>query len=110
MTGEWRRKPQRERNQIAEIWSEILIWELEQSRPVLVVTMGRQVQQLLKHLVRHKNINIPKSVFIQHYSYLAYRPQDGLGPMYPLRIEEYDREFAQVANLFHMITKQTKIT
>ena len=49
-TKDWREKSQVARNQVAEIWSSVLRWELENSKPKLVVIMGKQTEKLLDHL------------------------------------------------------------
>jgi hypothetical protein len=42
---------------------------------------------------------------VTHYAYIGQRPKGKLGPMHPQRIQEYDQEFSDVANLFHQLNK-----
>jgi len=48
----------RERYRIAEIWSDVLRWELAESKPKLVVPMGNRVHQLLVYLKGVKGLCI----------------------------------------------------
>ncbi len=100
----WGAKTQTERNRIAEIWYPVLNWEMTNSNPRLVVILGKKVETLLNHLQRSKNLRLPETTLIQHYTYVALRPRGTLGPMHPQRVKEYDQEFAQVKQLFERLS------
>jgi len=103
-TKNWREKSQAARNQAAEIWAGLLDWELKNSRPKLVVIMGNQPGILLAHLAAMGRIKLPKTEQIAHYSYIGQRAQGKLGPMHPLRIMEYDKEFARIRKVFDSLS------
>ena len=96
----WNTKTKTERNRIVEIWYSVLRWELENSKPRLVVIMGRRVEDLLNYLQRSKKLGLPKTTLIQNYAYIGNRPRGSLGPMHPVRVKEYDQEFSMVADLY----------
>lgn len=96
---DWREKTQALRNQAPEIWSSVFSWEVANSKPRLVVVMGKTTQRLLRHLERNESIRLPRTEFIQHYAYVAHRPRGKLGPMHPQGVQEYDNEIANIANI-----------
>lgn len=93
----WRAKTQQQRYQVADVWSSVLRWELDQTKPVLVVTMGQQVARLINHFINTGQLSFPRVEAIEHYSYIAHRPRDKQGPMHPLRVQEYDNDFARIS-------------
>lgn len=99
-TKNWRAKTQTMRNQAAELWSSLLDWELKNSKPKLVVAVGNQPEVLLHHLVIVGKIKLPRVEKISHYAYIGQRAQGKLGPMHPLRVLEYDKEFARIREIF----------
>jgi len=103
-TRDWRDKTQVARNQVAETWSGLLAWELTNSKPRLVVIMGKQTELLIKHLVSMRRIKLPRVEQITHYAYIGQRAQGKLGPMHPQRIFEYDKEFARIRKIFDSIS------
>ncbi len=98
--GVWQKQSTSHRNQVAEIWSEVLSWELETSKPVLVVAMGRKVGNLLIHLSKARGLRLPVLSHVEHYSYVAMRPCGKLPPMDPSRVTEYDNQMREVAAQF----------
>jgi len=102
-TSEWREKTQTARNQAAQIWAGLLAWELKNSKPKLVVVMGKQTNILLSHLVSLGKIELPRTEQITHYAYIGQRAQGLLGPMHPQRIQAYDDEFFRVCNIFNAL-------
>jgi hypothetical protein len=99
-TKNWREKTQSARNQASEIWSGLLHWELNNSKPRLVVVVGNQPDVLLNHLVSIGKLKLPRVEKITHYAYIGQRAQGKLGPMHPLRVKEYDKEFARIREIF----------
>ena len=100
---DWQEKTQTKQEWTAEIWSPVLSWELTNSKPLLVVVMGRKTQNLLEYLVANKRIRLPKTEFITHYAYIGSRPKGKMGPMHPERIRDYDAEFAHIRNIFEAL-------
>jgi len=96
----WRTQSNQVLKQIAEVWSEVLAWELETSKPKIVVAMGKQTQRLIAHLQKEKGLRFPQVEYVHHYSYIALRPRGKQGPMHPERIKEYDSQMARVAERF----------
>jgi uracil-DNA glycosylase len=96
----WKRRGQSARHEAAEIWSPILKWQLEQVAPRLVVTMGNQVDGLVKTLAKKKLISLPPVHRIDHYSYVALRPRGKLGPMHPERVAAYRQDMLAVRDHF----------
>ena len=103
-TTNWREKSQTARNQAAEIWAGLLNWELNNSKPKLIVVMGRQPDILLEHLVSIGKIVLPQTEKITHYAYIGQRAQGHLGPMHPQRIQAYAKEFARVRQVFDALS------
>jgi len=83
----------RRSQQRAQIWVDLLNWELINSRPKLVVIMGRQTRLLIDHLVAINKLKLPATEQLTHYAYIGQRAQGKLGPMHPERILAYDQEF-----------------
>ncbi len=80
----------------AEAWAPVLRWQLEASRPRLVVVMGTQVAGLAEHLRRAGLVVLPDTMRVEHYAYVASRPAGRLGPMHPERVAAYLSSFAEV--------------
>jgi hypothetical protein len=81
----------------------MLHWELENSKPRLVVILGKQTEKLLFHLQSKNRIYLPRIETITHYAYIGQRAQGKLGPMHPDRIEAYRQEFRKVRRIFDLI-------
>ena len=103
-TRDWRDKTQTARNHAAEIWADLLNWEMKNSNPKLVVVMGTQPDKLLQFLVSNGRIKIPRVEKITHYAYIGQRAQGHLGPMHPLRVKEYEKEFVRVRAIFDKLS------
>ncbi len=88
----WKKSGQLRRNNAADVWSDVLRWELEKVNPKLVVAMGNQVEKYLRHLDESGKIDLPKFKKVDHYSYVAMRPKGKLGPMHPDRVNAYHEE------------------
>ncbi len=85
---------------VAEVWAPVLAWELEHGRPQLVVVLGNRTRELLDHLVAHRLVLLPRIVMSAwSYAYVTSRPDAArkLGPMDPIRLAEYDEQFAAIA-------------
>jgi hypothetical protein len=98
---DWHRKSQDLRDQAVGIWLPVFQWELANSNPKLIVIMGRQVESYLTYLNGSGKIHLPRTEFIQHYAYIGQRAQGHLGPMHPQRVQEYDEQMANIADIFH---------
>ena len=98
--AEWRSKKASAVNNAAEIWADVLSWELETSRPKMVVAMGRQVGRLMMHLGMVMKVKFPIIRYMEHYSYVGMRPCGKLPPMHPSRVEAYDRQMAEIRREF----------
>lgn len=94
----WRRLPAAKQKAAAEAWSSVFAWELQRCRPMLVIALGKTVRGLLDHLMTC-GMSLPRIETVQHYSYVAHRPRGKQGPMHPVRVQEYDDEFAAVARI-----------
>ncbi len=90
------------RRNAALVWAPVLKWELDNSRPLMVVALGKTVRQTLTYLAQY-GLVFPNIVTVQHYSYVALRPRGKQGPMHPERVKEYDDEFAEVFKMFNAI-------
>lgn len=99
----WRGSPAERRSAAADAWLPVLEWELRQSRPRLVVALGKTVRQHLAHLER-RGLRLPRTETIHHYAYVALRPDAHRGPMHPDRVREYGDQFSDVARVFHGIS------
>jgi hypothetical protein len=100
----WHTQSYQTLKRIAEKWSSVLKWELENSRPKLVVCMGRKTQDFLSYLQKECGLVLPETAFIHHYSYIAYRAQGRRGPMDPDRVKEYEMQMAGIAERFRGIS------
>ncbi|MFU8858752.1 MAG: uracil-DNA glycosylase family protein [Deferrisomatales bacterium] len=94
----WRRAPAERRLQAIDMWAPVFRWQLESAKPHLVVALGKTVRAGIHHLAA-QGIKFPRVESVQHYSYVAFRPEGKLRPMHPRRVAEYDREFARIAKL-----------
>jgi hypothetical protein len=103
---EWHKKGEEYWNKVSEIWSEVLEWELANSKPRLVVIMGKQTKRLVEHLSLLKSLPFPNIEVIQHYSYIGSRPQGILPPMDPGRVSLYHNDMERIANTFSKISKK----
>jgi hypothetical protein len=100
----WRAKSQGERNRVAQAWAPVLTWELANSRPQLIVVMGKQTHRLLTHLASTlPDFKLPALEYLEHYSYIGSRAQGSLGPMHPTRVQKYDTDFQRIAEMFRQI-------
>ena len=99
------RKPIKKKKDIAEIWSDILLWELKNSMPKLIVIMGQRTRQLLDHVSIVRGMQLPKTIDIQHYAYIGSRPdnKNKLPAMAPQRIAAYDSQFAEIKRVFQSL-------
>jgi uracil-DNA glycosylase len=95
---QWRGSPAERRRRAADAWEPVLRWELEHSRPHLVVALGKTVREILTYLER-RGLRLPRVEMVQHYSYVALRPRGNQGPMHPERVREYSEEFSRIATL-----------
>lgn len=95
---EWNRLPTASRAAVVRAWAPVLRWELEVGKPTLVVALGKRVNGWLDRLQRLGLLpRIPARTCIEHYSYVAMRPQGSLGPMHPERVARYDAQFEEIA-------------
>lgn len=101
-------KTQAERNLSADIWFEVLKWELETGKPKLIVTVGGQSEVLLSHIRMKNRLVLPKVINITHYAYIGQRPDRvrKLKAGDPLRIKEYKAEIAHVKQVFESLIGQ----
>jgi hypothetical protein len=85
------------------------MWHTKMATPDLVVALGSRVADYLHHLSNLSLIPILRRPLeqIDHYSYIALRPDNSrrlapyaLGPMNPIRLADYDRQFARIAEIF----------
>jgi hypothetical protein len=97
----WREKTQETRNRAAEIWSSVLAWELENSKPKYVVILGGPAEIFLNHLISKGKINLPSFEKIKHYAYIGQRAEGKLGPMHPDRVKRYGEDFARIRESFN---------
>ena len=102
----WRDKSQPARDHAAEIWSRVLFWELERSKPRLVVIMRTTYTKLLiKPLVDKRLIDVPDQKVITHYAYIGLCAQGTLGTDASRPIMAYDQEFTCIRNVFDALSK-----
>lgn len=71
-TKNWRKKTQAARYHMAEIWSSVLRWELENSKPKLVVIMGKQTEKTVRSFAVYSTHPVTSNGI--HYSLCVYRP------------------------------------
>ena len=96
----WNAAAREELFAIAEGWSPVLAWEFETARPAILVVLGSRTKTLLDHLVERRLVPLPRTVMTAwSYVYVASRPDAArkLGPMHPVRLAEYDQQFAAIA-------------
>ncbi|GGC67468.1 hypothetical protein GCM10011504_51780 [Siccirubricoccus deserti] len=96
----WKLRRERDHLRAAEAWAPVLRWQLDASRPRLVVLMGGRVDRLVDYLRAAALIALPQTMRIAHYSYVAMRPAGRLGPMHPDRVAAYLSSFADVRRRF----------
>lgn len=97
----WHSKSQGDRNRIAEIWSSVLAWEFDYSKPKYVVIFGDEAEKLLKYLQSVNLISLPPYEKIYHYSYIGQYPdKHSLRPMHPERVAKYSEDFARIRDTF----------
>jgi hypothetical protein len=96
----WHTHSRQALKKIAEIWSGVVKWELENSHPRLVVCMGKKTQAFIAYLEEECGLVFPETAFIHHYSYIAFRPQGNRGPMNPDRVKEYEMQIAEITERF----------
>lgn len=95
---DWQATADAARLAVAEVWADVLRYELVKGQPKLLVVLGKKTEVPLTHLVRRGLIpQLPEATTIYHYSYLGSRPQGRLGPMHPDRVAAWDSEFARIA-------------
>jgi len=100
----WKKKRREERLEVARAWAPVLAWELETAPPRLVVALGGRVHDILEDLIKRKLVPVPqRRERIDHYSYIARRADTSrrlapraLGPMDPLRLADYDKQFDRI--------------
>jgi hypothetical protein len=102
-TNRWREKTQAARDHAALIWSSVLAWELEQTKPKYMVVFGQAAEKYLSFLQSLGKIHLPPYERIQHYAYIGQRAEGKLGPMHPDRVERYDDVFAKIRASFTKI-------
>lgn len=94
----WRGSSAERQQEAARLWAPVLSWELEQSRPLLIVALGKIVRDILaQHAER--GMQLPMIETVQSYTYVAQRPRGNQRPGHPERVQEYSQEFAAVAAL-----------
>jgi hypothetical protein len=99
--GKWNARARDELFAIAEAWAPVLAWELEIGRPEIVVVLGNRTKALLDYLVAHRLVPRPRSMMrAWSYAYVTSRPDSArkLGPNHPIRLAEYDDQFAAIAD------------
>jgi hypothetical protein len=101
--NDWHRQGEENWLRLGEIWSEVLAWELEVSRPRLVVVMGKRTRRLIEHIALAKQLRFPRMEVIQQYSYEGSRPRGKQPAMHPERIREYRKDMKRVAKVFSEI-------
>lgn len=97
--GAWAKLPKAEQMATAEAWAPVLAWELEHSKPKLLVCVGKQAGRFLDALAAGGHLpQLPERTSVDHYSFVAMRPLGELGPMHPERVAAYGEQFAAVAH------------
>ena len=95
----WNRADEESAYQIAEWWAGVLAWNLLPAAPRSSSSWGSE-QELLQHVARAGSVEpLPRLMDVWSYAYVASRPDAArrLRPMHPLRLAEYDEQFAAVA-------------
>ena len=97
----WKKKSISKRCQFAEKWAPVLRFELSKMHPKLVVAMGDKAYLFLQHLIRNGLIPRYPVHKVWHYSYVGQRAdaKRRLGPMNPVRVQEYKDQIRNVAEL-----------
>lgn len=82
-------------------WSNVFRWELENSRPRMIVLMGKTKLPKAFFAVKHfLNQETPDPVIVDSYAYVAFHPNRRLGPMHPSRVSDYLQSFDDVRTRF----------
>lgn len=105
--SEWNKRPEQVRLEVAKDWAPVLRYELELGKPKLIVIVGKKTEKPLKALEQMGLIpKLPPTMTIPHYSYITSRPDRarGLGPGDPVRVAEWDAEFAAIAQQAKQLT------
>jgi len=99
----WQARTPEERNYVLVIWSSVLRWELEKSKPKLVILLGKKIEEHTKFLRLNGLIRLPETITIHHYSYIGSYPEGSLPPMHPDRVQSWDEDFAKLASRYEEI-------
>ncbi|MGH2351837.1 MAG: uracil-DNA glycosylase family protein, partial [Chloroflexota bacterium] len=97
---QWNKRPVAHHRAMAETWASVLAWELELGRPKIVVSVGAKVDRLLNFLLQRRLVPpLGERMRIAHYSYIGSRAdaKRRLGPGNPIRLAEWEQEFAAIA-------------
>lgn len=105
----WKLRRSSDRKDAAVLWQPVFELELLLTKPKLIVVLGNEVESHLKKLKENLRVGLPPVVKIPHYSYIAHRAdaKRRLGPMHPLRIEEYQEKFSEIKLLFKRLRVAT---
>jgi uracil-DNA glycosylase len=90
----------------AEIWANVLKYELKTIDPILVIILGGSAEKLLNHLASTGKIKLPATIKIKHYSFLGQRADGKLKPMHPDRIQRYSEDFASIRREFNSLKEK----
>lgn len=94
---DWKRTKGSARTEILRLWAPVLRWELEVSRPKLIVTMGANARGMFDELLAERLVNYSGDrAHVTHYAAIGNQPSGHLPPMEPSRVRAYLREFARV--------------
>lgn len=99
---EWNGTKKQEQLLMADMWSQVLRYELEYGHPRVVVVLGENADKALMHLRRKELIpELPRWTRIFHYSYVMDRPDNGrkLGPGHPVRQSEWKLALGEAARV-----------
>lgn len=86
--------------QRAMIWSDVLRWELEKSRPRMVVLMSKKLTRTFFEVLEASGMKPPVTLTVESYAYVAFKPKGKLGPMDPNRVEDYIQSFRDIRKHF----------
>ncbi len=92
--------------QYALTWLPVFQWELSQAKPPLLVAVGGRVESALHFLARKNGLRLPRLFSISNPAYIATRSCGELGPMHPLRLQEFDEEFQQLSGFIDYLKKE----
>lgn len=83
----------------AVAWAPVLRWELQQGKPQILVSVGKNADKFLTRLERENLVPaLPTRICIPHYSFVAMRPdRQGRAAADPERVREYNARFAEIA-------------